>query len=348
MGEEEEVDREVSPPILNREEKEQPDSLHWVNRELGSPPDTKSPEGLAREEGAIQGYESSSEESVEEENNLVGRDMDESMEEEPFPEKEGASVEGRSQDDENGTVLEDNIGDVDTEEEEEGAVTVLNLPNGVMFRVPVEVQDMQLQAVVDTAAQVTRVSEEFYKSLDPAPPIRREVVMNTAGKGMQMNGYIAGPFQVVLGTHQFSVEIYLAPIEEEMLLGLDFLEANGVSLHLKEKKLEIAGEVIHMSLGAGSPLVNEKETGVSLVKGCKVPPNSVMRVGAQLSETMGGEYIVKAATKGEILIPRTMHKGGDNPVLCLINLSDHHVELEKCWPMQKRCVRRWSPLEYKK
>ena len=55
-----------------------------------------------------------------------------------------------------------------------------------------------------------------------------------------------------------------------------------------------------------------------------------MRVEAQLSETLGGEYIVKAATKGEILIPRTLHKGGgDNPVLCLINLSDHHVELEK-------------------
>jgi hypothetical protein len=28
--------------------------------------------------------------------------------------------------------------------------------------------------------------------------------MNTAGKGMQMNGYIAGPFQVVLGTHLFT------------------------------------------------------------------------------------------------------------------------------------------------
>jgi hypothetical protein len=225
----EEVDREVSPPILNRE-KEQPDNFHGVNRELGNPPDTRSPEGLAREEGAaIQGYESSSKESIQEENNLVGRDMDESMEEESFPEQEGASVARRSQDDENGAVLEDNIGDVDTEEEEEGAVTVLKLSNGVMFRVPVEVQAMQLQAVVDTAAQVTLMSEEFYKSLDPAPPIRREMVMNTAGKGMQMNGYIAGPFQVVLGTHQFSVEIYVAPIEEEMLLGLDFLEANGVS-----------------------------------------------------------------------------------------------------------------------
>ena len=309
LKEGEEVDIEVSPPIWNIEEKDQHDNLKGVNRELGTPPDSSSPQGWVKEEGASQGYESSSEQSIDEENNLVGKDTDESMEE-----------------DEKGA--EENIGDVDTDEEEEGAVTVLKLSNRVMFRVPVEVQDMQLQGVADTAAQVTRVSEEFYKSLDPAPPIRKDVVMNTAGKGMQMNGYIADPFQVVLGTHQFSVEIYVTPIEEYMLLGLDFLEANGMSLHLKEKELQIAGEVIPMSLGTGSPLVNEKETGVSLVKGCKIPPNSVMRVGAQLSESMAGEYFVKAATKGEILIPRTLHKGGDNPVFCLINLSDHHVELE--------------------
>ena len=152
-----------------------------------------------------------------------------------------------------------------------------------MFTVPIEVQGMRLQAVVDTAAHVTLVSEEFYKSLDPAPPIHKEVVMNTAGKGMQMNGFIAGPFQVILGTHQFSVDIYVAPIEEEMLLGLDFLESNGVSLHLKERRLQTAGEVIPMSWGAGNPVVSENEVGVSLVKGCRVPRNSVMRVGAQLS-----------------------------------------------------------------
>ena len=310
LKEGEEVDIEVPPPTWNIEEKDQQENLQGVNRELGNPPDSSSPEGRVKIEGASQGYESSSKESVEEENNSDNRETNESIEE-----------------DEKG--VEDNIGDCDINEEADGAVTVLKLSNGVMFRVPVEVQGMQLQAVVDTAAQVTLVSEEFYKSLDPAPPIRKEVVMNTAGKGMQMNGYIAGPFQVVLGTHKFSVEIYVAPIEENMLLGLDFLEANGVSLHLKEKELQIAGEVIPMSLGTGSPLVNEKETGVFLVKGCKVPPNSVMRVGAQLSESMAGEYMVKAATKGEMLIPRTLHKGGDNPVLCLINISDHYVELEK-------------------
>ena len=281
------------------------------NREVRDDPlESSSPEGQVKSEGASRDNESSSEESIGEENNRDKRDTDESIEEE---EKGG----------------EDNIGTCVTDEEEDGAVTVLKLSNGVMFRVPVEVQGMQLQAVVDTAVQVTLVSEEFYKSLDPAPPIRKEVVMNTAGKGMQMNGYIAGPFQVVLGTHLFTVEIYMAPIEEEMLLGLDFLEANGVSLHLKEKELQIAGDVIPMSVGTGSPLVNEKEAGVFLAKGCKVPPNSVMRVGTQLSESMAGVYIVKAATKGELLIPRTLHNGGDNPVLCLINISDHYVEVEK-------------------
>ena len=44
-----------------------------------------------------------------------------------------------------------------------------------------------------------------------------------------------------------------------------------MSLHLKEKELQISGEVIPMSLGTESPLVNEKETGVFLVKGVRYP-----------------------------------------------------------------------------
>jgi hypothetical protein len=63
------------------------------------------------------------------------------------------------------------------------------------------------------------------------------ILYSLAGKGMQMNGYIAGPFQVFLGTHLFTVEFYVVPIEEDMLLGLDFLEANGVSLHLHSDRI---------------------------------------------------------------------------------------------------------------
>ena len=81
LKEGEEVDIEVSPPIWNIEEKDQQDNLQGVNRELGIPPDSSGPEGWVKEEGASQRYETSSEESIDEKNNLVGRDTDESMEE---------------------------------------------------------------------------------------------------------------------------------------------------------------------------------------------------------------------------------------------------------------------------
>ena len=76
-----EVDMEVSPSTWNIEEKDQQDNLLGINRELGNPPDSSSPEGRVKFEGASQGYESSSEESVEAENNRENRDTDESIEE---------------------------------------------------------------------------------------------------------------------------------------------------------------------------------------------------------------------------------------------------------------------------
>ena len=111
LKEVEEVDIEVPPLTWNIEEKDQQNNLQGVNRELGNPPDSSSPKGRVNIEGASQGYESSSEESVGEENNRDNRDTDESIEE-----------------DEKG--VEDNIGDYDTDEEEDGAVTVLKLSNG--------------------------------------------------------------------------------------------------------------------------------------------------------------------------------------------------------------------------
>jgi hypothetical protein len=48
------------------------------------------------------------------------------MEEEPVPEQEGDSVGGQSPGDENGAVKEETVGEIGTEEEDEGAVTPLS------------------------------------------------------------------------------------------------------------------------------------------------------------------------------------------------------------------------------
>ena len=121
-------------------------------------------------------------------------------------------------------------GDLETtlvNEGEKEMVTISQLSSGTRYRIPITVQGQELYAVVDTAAQVTLISDELFKSLKFTPPILKEVVMNTAGKGLQMNGFVAGPFDIQVGSQEFNINMYVAPIGDEMLLGLDFLKDHG-------------------------------------------------------------------------------------------------------------------------
>ena len=148
---------------------------------------------------------------------------------------------------------EDSEGDQTlTGEEIEGVLTIRRMRAGSAFRVPVTVQGHPLHAVVDTAAEVTLISEETYKSLGDPPPVLREVIMNTAGRGLQMNGFIVGPTVIGLGPKQIQTEIYVAPIEDDMLLGFDVLRRQGVELNMGEGQLRMGADVVPMTLG-GNP-----------------------------------------------------------------------------------------------
>ena len=206
-------------------------------------------------------------------------------------------------------------------------ITISQLTGGTMYRVPVVVQGHRVAAVVDTAAQVTLISEEMYKGLKEPPPILKEVVMNTAGKGLQMNGFVAGPFYIKLGNQEFTWDIYVAPIGDQMLLGIDFLRKQGISLDLHRNQLSIHGEVIQMSWGQASSL--PQTTEVRAGKNHTVPANSVQRVMGVLAKPMGREYIIEAKAEGCLLIPRTLHDVGQDPVLCLINLTDSPLVISK-------------------
>ncbi|CAC5367586.1 unnamed protein product [Mytilus coruscus] len=111
--------------------------------------------------------------------------------------------------------------------------------------------------------------------------------MNTARRGMQMKSFVAGLSLVELGTHTFIWDIYVAPIGDDMLLGIDFLKKQGISLDLKKDKLSIHGEVVQMSWGPAEILA--RVTEVQAAEDKIVPANSVKRVVGLLTEPMGRE-----------------------------------------------------------
>ena len=81
-----------------------------------------------------------------------------------------------------------------------------------------------------------------------------------------------------------------------------------------------------MQLSTGdTPL---KVARVILNKRTVVPPNLVVKVTGFAK--MGNQpYTIEPGHKSKVLIPRTLHVGGTQPVLCLLNIFDRNIRIRR-------------------
>ena len=130
------------------------------------------------------------------------------------------------------------------------------------MRIPVTVQGVALKAVVDTAAMVTIVSDKVYREWTVKAPHFKAVSLKTAERDLKMDGHIVGPVSLEVGSSAFSVMVHIAPIYEDMLLGLNFLLEHAVDISLRELYLLIRQDNEKVPL----EIVNSDRTGHSVSK----------------------------------------------------------------------------------
>jgi len=77
------------------------------------------------------------------------------------------------------------------------------------------------------------------------------------------------------------MNVYVAPIEDELLLGLDFLRTYGVSLDLRNETLRIDQEVIAMTTGLthNTPAVARVKVAKRIVVPHKLHGSFAVRFG---------------------------------------------------------------------
>ncbi len=88
-------------------------------------------------------------------------------------------------------------------EKGEEDVVICQVRSDSMCKVPVEVQGYRTSAVIDTAAEITLISDRVYHKLANPGSVIRKVTMNTAGRQLQMKGFIVGPVTLTLGGQEF-------------------------------------------------------------------------------------------------------------------------------------------------
>ena len=80
-------------------------------------------------------------------------------------------------------------------------VKVCMLKSISKFKIPVRIDNSLVEAVIDSAAEVTIISDKFYQSLRIPPKKLYDVRLDTAGRQLSMKGFVAGPVKLKIGNN---------------------------------------------------------------------------------------------------------------------------------------------------
>ena len=165
------------------------------------------------------------------------------------------------------TCVED---DVTCSDEED--ITIRQMP-GKSLIIPVQIDAENLSAVVDTAAEITilssDVADKIHLSYKTVKPIR----LRMAGKKSHMLAHKIKDAQISIGGQPFILDIYVAPIADQLLLGFDFLNKNNAIIDFGRASLSIADmtipDVVHAN-PSSITAVSRVVVAVSVSKLCEI------------------------------------------------------------------------------
>ncbi|CAG2204992.1 DDI1 [Mytilus edulis] len=210
--------------------------------------------------------------------------------------------------------------------------TICQLGSASMLRFTLKVQGQSVISVVDTAAEVTIISDKVFESFIKKPPIKRKTTMQAAGRGMHMDAFVVGPVELKIGERTYRTDIYVAPIDNDMLLGLDFLVRAKVILDCRKLVFFINGEalpMIHGDVGLVPP-VNKiaRVAKITVPHRTVIPPNSVVQLESDLSAELT-DFIIEPNKEIDLLIPRGYYNASVLPCVSLLNVTNNKIVLQK-------------------
>ena len=213
------------------------------------------------------------------------------------------------------------------EDSEPPIVYVRKVQSSLMLQVPVHIQGQSFNAIIDTAAEVTLLSDKVYHELQNKPTKIRRFILNGAGRDMQMTGHKLEPTAFNLGLFEFKDTIHVAPIQDKMLIGLDFLNRHNAKINISAGTLVLDDKIVVFA-EEGPSLPKVKVAKVTVQNKVKVPPKSVLQLPCVLSDKLQ-QYAIEPTTNGELLVPHGAHCQTSNPVMSFVNCTDQAVTLRK-------------------
>ena len=209
--------------------------------------------------------------------------------------------------------------------------------------VPIEVKGHNTSAIVDGGAQVTIVNQGLFEGLNHPGP-REPVRLKGIAPNKLMDGYLVQDVLLSLGGQSYCWDLYVAPMDDPFLLGLDFMKHHKVDTLLSRNVLVVNGEYeIPITFKRGISPAGATETyeigRVTVGKQVVVPPNTVQYIKGKVNKEFQGKgdcVFSPLCAKRGVVLPFTLKHLEDNHdgfvTLQVNNLSNNFVTFREGYP----------------
>ena len=205
--------------------------------------------------------------------------------------------------------------------EDTSTLSIRQLQSKSSLRVLCHVAGKPVQAVVDTAADATIISEKLFTSLPHQPTVKREVTMLAAGENQTFKAKQVGPISLRIGKSTMDVDIFVAPILDNMLLGMDLLERLQAKVDIGRKTMVCTDELLPLSQESKHWDPGKQGSVELRLKGkVKIPPYSetVLPVDMECS-TNSERFWLEPSTELSVHIAKAVYANTTRPSVCIIN-----------------------------
>ncbi|KAK3084013.1 hypothetical protein FSP39_006719 [Pinctada imbricata] len=144
-----------------------------------------------------------------------------------------------------------------------------------------------------------------------------------------MKGYLLEPIKLEISGNVYKESIYVAPLEDAMLIGLDFMSKYQTTLDMNEGYLCIRGKRVPFIDKGNNSVLAVNKTHIRIPKKTHIPPRSVLRISCITDKKLeNGLYLTKPEVN-TVLAPRICFEGASTPVMSFVNNSNNKVTLFK-------------------
>ena len=208
---------------------------------------------------------------------------------------------------------------------------VLRRFQGLSFMVPMRVGDIPVEAIVDSAAQVTVLSEQLFKQMNMEVCTPTKATLRGIGVGERLDALKVPDVKLSIGGTTYNWEVFVANIKDPLLLGLDFLLA-------KECKMDFSKGTLTLPTGTVMAVVQKDKTGeggtstpVVNRKRVVLQPRSVTRIPVRLCTAVElGQYVIIEHSEPQTgVMQNPIITLSENPVVQVINLTDRCITVRK-------------------